>query len=105
MKTHYSEEDANAILSRAIERQTMGGEMSREQLTAIAAELGIAPEALAKAEEDWHLDREDTEERTEFQRYLRDGFKSHLFAYIGVNAFLFLMNMATDRDPWFLFPL
>ena len=34
------------------------------------------------------------------------GFYIHLLAYVVVNAFLFLINMLTDRDSlWFYWPL
>ena len=106
MKPHYSEEESNDILRRAIEKMPMKDAMSLEQLEKIGAEIGISPEALRQAEAE-HRAAGGQKQQYEAFRALEVGvFKTHLYAYIGVNTFLFLINLITGRDYWwFVFPL
>ncbi len=88
----YSEQDAEEILRIASRDAGMGG-MTRDRLVETAAELGIPPEAITKAEEQLVLKREaerveqeDTELRKQFERERRGNFMADLYSYIGVNA-------------------
>ncbi|MEL6456526.1 MAG: hypothetical protein AAFQ40_17665, partial [Cyanobacteria bacterium J06623_5] len=49
----YASEDAQQILQIAIAKETESGELTRRQLSEIAAELNIAPETLWSAEREW----------------------------------------------------
>ena len=51
----YQQEDIQQILNLAIARQGDGEEFSREHLVEIAAELGISPDTLLEAEQEWLL--------------------------------------------------
>ncbi|HEY3267695.1 MAG TPA: hypothetical protein VGM37_12265 [Armatimonadota bacterium] len=50
MEPHYTPEEADAILRRAMARQPMPGDMTRSQLLKLAAEVGVAPEDVDAAE-------------------------------------------------------
>jgi hypothetical protein len=106
VKPHYSEEEANDILRRAIEKLPIRDAMSLEQIEKIGAELGITPEALRQAEAEHLADGGQKQEYAVFLAHERGPFKTHLYLYAGVNAFLFLINFITNRDYWwFVFPL
>lgn len=108
----YSSEEVEAILQRALERQTERG-LTREELLAAAREAGISEESVRAAadEMDQTQDARSVTEGLKAQK--RDGFFRHLTTYAIVNAGLFAMNLATnlatttDQIPhwWFLFPL
>jgi len=106
MRQHFSEEQANAILRKAIERQPLGDEMSRQQLEAVASELGISPAALAEAEAAWEAEQQETGLRTAFDAERRSTFWPHLTAFLIVNVFLLFINLLTSPGfLWVLFPV
>lgn len=89
---HYNDTDAEEILRIASREAALGG-MSRERLVETAAELGISPEAVLKAEEQLVLKREadrvrleDEELRKQFESERRGSFMTDLWSYLGVNA-------------------
>lgn len=90
--THYNDSDAEEIL-RIASREASAGGMSRDRLVQTAAELGISPEAVAKAEEQLVLKREadrvryeDEELRAQFEKERKGSFITDLLSYLGVNA-------------------
>jgi hypothetical protein len=105
MKPHYSEEESNDILRRAIEKMPLKDAMSLEQLEKIGSEIGITPEALRQAEAEH---RADVERREAYARFLireRAEFKDHVLKFIGINAFLFFINhYVTPGFYWCVFP-
>lgn len=106
MKPHYSEEEANDILRRAIEKLPIRDAMSLEQLEKIGAELGISPEALRQAEAEHIAAGSQNQQYKVFMAHERGAFKTHLYSYIGVNSFLFLINFITGHEYWwFVYPL
>jgi hypothetical protein len=105
MQNHYSEEEASAILRKAVERQPMGDEMSRAQLESIATEMGITPDALASAEAAWRAEREQHALRASFDAERRSAFRTHLISYLAVNTFLLLLNLFVSPGfLWVVFP-
>ncbi len=50
MKHHYSPDEVNTILERALAGKPLPGDMTREQLIELAAEVGVTPEELDAAE-------------------------------------------------------
>lgn len=72
--------------------------MSREQLESIAAELGISPEALQTAEDDWEQEQYLAEERDAFVATRRRGFRRGLAVYAAINVVLFLMAAMSGSD-------
>jgi hypothetical protein len=105
MKPHYSDEEANDILRRAIEKMPDKPAMSLEDLEKIGAEIGISPEALRQAEAEH---RAESKQGALYQRFLeheRGAFKAELLGYIGTTLFLFGINYVTTHGFWwFIFP-
>jgi hypothetical protein len=98
MRQHFSEEEANAILRKAIDRQPLGDEMTREQLEKTAAELGISSEALRRAEVEWQDEEEEKGLRAAFEADRRAAFWNRLPRALGGCAFmLFFLLLATRR--------
>jgi hypothetical protein len=84
----YTQEDVQQILHLAITKKTDRGELSREQLWEIAAELEIDSESLQAAEQDWLNSRLLDKKRQEFDLYRRDLLKQKVTRYAIVNIFL-----------------
>ncbi len=89
---HYNDQDAEEILRIASRESVIGG-MNRDSLVRTAAELGIPPEAVARAEEQLVMKREadrvqaeDQELRKQFEAERRSGFMTDLWSYLGTNA-------------------
>lgn len=102
----YHYEDVQEILSRAIARQAHTDDLSRGQLLEIAAELGIAPEALQLAEREWFSQKGELQERQVFNVQRRQDFQHHLVKFAIVNAFLVLLNVAAlGTITWALYPI
>lgn len=106
MKDHYTEEEVNAILRRAVERQPLPGDTSREQLLALANELKIPIDAIEQAEREVVGQLDTVQLRAEFDIERRREFFSHLASYIGVCGFLILLNVFVTRGIWWsVFPV
>lgn len=101
----YRSDDVQQILQRALARQ-QEGEFSHAQLLEMAAELGIPPETLHQAEQEWLAQQGEARDRRVFQAYRRQAFKAHLGSYMAVNLFLIMINLITDDDTfWAIYPL
>lgn len=112
----YTEEAAKRILQQALDLQMREQDtsFSRDQLTEMALELGISPETLQAAEQQWLREQEGREEleaeQAEIQAFLRDrrqNYKAHLVTYASVNLFLFIINVMGGMGGglWFIYPL
>jgi hypothetical protein len=88
----YTQEDVQQILHLAIARKTDQGELSREQLWEIAAELEIDGESLQAAEQDWLNQRFLAKKRQEFHIYRRELLKQKAIRYLIVNGFLVTLD-------------
>lgn len=108
-RKQYSEEAAREILRRAMEEETTEKDFSHEQLQAMADELGISSESLARAEQTWLAEERSVPEREDqvaFLRHRQRAFKSHVAMFAIINSFLCLLNLATGFDSlWFIYPL
>jgi hypothetical protein len=113
-RPRYTDEAAKRILQQAMELQMRDQEssFSREQLVEMAADLGISPDTLQAAEQQWLKEQEGREEReaeqAEMQAFLRERrqmYKMHLALFVIINLFLFLMNIFTGGGIWFIYPL
>lgn len=108
----YSSDDVQKILQRALAKKQEGS-FSRQQLLEMAAELGIAPEMLQQAEQEWSVQQDvdqtslqEAEERRRFNRFQRQAFKAHLISYLAVNGFLVAINLITSAGYfWAIFPI
>jgi hypothetical protein len=99
----YNRDEADAILSRTIERDSKG-DLAHEDLVAAAREVGVSPEALEAAAEEVLAERTHQKDLAMVRREQRQGFIAHLIPYILVNGFLITINVFTTRFPWAIFP-
>lgn len=105
MAHSYRSEDVQQILQRALTRQ-QEAEFSQEQLVEMAAELGIAPDTLQQAEQEWLAQQGEVQERREFNAYLRRSFKANLVTYLAVCTFLVLINLfSSPGSAWAQYPI
>lgn len=101
----YRSDQVQQILQRALTLQ-QEHTVSREQLTEMATELGISPEHLALAEQEWLAQRQEEQERQAFNAVRRSRFRSHLVPFLAVNTFLGLINSLTGVNHfWAVYPL
>jgi hypothetical protein len=105
MTNSYSSEDVQQILQRALARRQQG-DFSQAQLAEMAAELGVSPQELQQAQQEWLAQRDEVHQyRTALTRRRR-GFKAHLIPYIAVNTFLVLLNLVTSPYHfWAIYPI
>ncbi|WP_437536168.1 2TM domain-containing protein [Sorangium sp. So ce726] len=100
----YTEAEVRAILERAL-REAQTPDVSHDELVAAAAEIGISRGAIEAASRDIEHVRGEEEARATLLARRRKGFRTHLFSYLLVNAFLFAVNALTDGPWWFFWPL
>lgn len=94
----FSEEEAHEILRRAT-HAPMEGEYSQDDLRRSAEELGISPEALARAETEVREERV----RKEFDLYQRARIRSEVVQTVTLIGGLAAINLLTSAHYlWFL---
>lgn len=91
----YSPEDAQQILHLAIVRQVEAGDVTREQLLEVAAELNISPGELAAAEREWMTQRGEAIDRAAFDRHRQQQFRHRFGRFLIVSSFLVVLNFLT----------
>jgi len=101
----FTVQQVEAILKRALRDHARDGGITREELVETARELGISPSEVEKAirEEASMGEFERAKEVWLVRR--RNQFFRHLQSYAIANGFLFLLNMATGGENWFVYPL
>ncbi|WP_437689825.1 2TM domain-containing protein [Sorangium sp. So ce176] len=100
----YTEAEVRAILERAL-RGAQAREVGHDELVAAAEEIGISRAAIEAASRDIELVRGEEDARAAIMAHRRKGFRSHLFSFVVVNAFLFAINALTPGPWWFFWPL
>lgn len=106
MEKHYTPEEADAILRRAVERAPLPDELSRTDLLKIAGEMGISPDVLAAAEEEVKAEVAEKSERDRFDQARRAEIRSELISYVGVIGFLSILNLIVSPGFfWAVFPM
>jgi hypothetical protein len=101
----YNSDEMQKILQIAFARKQQG-EVSREQIIEIAAELGVSSASLQAAEQEWLIQEVETKKRLMFNAQRRRDLKSHVVSFIGVNGFLIALNLFTSPGYfWAIFPL
>ncbi|WP_434045066.1 MULTISPECIES: 2TM domain-containing protein [Sorangium] len=100
----YTEAEVRAILERAL-RGAQAREVGHDELVAAAEEIGISRAAIEAASRDIELVRGEEDARAAIMARRRKGFRSHLFSFVVVNAFLFAINVLTPGPWWFFWPL
>lgn len=102
----YHQDDMQQILNLAIARQSDKGEFSRGQLLEIAAELGISPQALQEAEQEWLLQQQQRQKHSQFNFYRRSQLKKHFGRFVIINSFFMGLNVLTAGQlSWALYIL
>lgn len=107
-----TEEDVEEILRLAIRQSPFGGDTLRERLQSSADELGISPEALARAEAEWAAQNQHKQEseqdlvdRRAFHKMRVGDFVKHLGSYVAVNAFLTFIDFRDGNLGWAFWPI
>lgn len=100
MGNRFDERDAEEILKRAA---AMDGnaEIDRAIMERTAAELGISPESLARAEAEYMKERERTRYVEEFIVQRRTAFMAQVGTYVAVNVLLVAIWAVTSRGAYF----
>ena len=102
----YSQEEIQQILNLAIARKADKGELSRQQLWEIAAELDIDSDCMRAAEQDWLKRKILEQKRQEFDAYRQESFKQKAARYLIVNGFSLALNFLTASTlSWSLYIL
>lgn len=105
MPQRFDREQVDAILGRAIERDRSVDALTREQLMAIAAEVGVSSDSVNRAIEEIAVEDQSKHELVRLRRQAWRGFLFHLIPYLCVNGLLVLLNLLTTDFPWALFPI
>ena len=95
----YSQDEVQQIVKRAVTVQE-AGLVSAHQLAQITAELGITPEALLLAKDQWHIEQSQRARWTNFLRS-RKGLNTHLWIYTASNTILGLNIHYSEMNPAF----
>lgn len=104
MSGTYRQEDVQQILQLAIAHEAGDEHFSREQLQEIAAELGIAPDTLRMAEQEWLTQADELRVRQEFDHYRQRKLRRHGVKFLIVNAFLVCLDILTGGSlSWSLY--
>ena len=109
----YPEEEADEILRLAAGDSINTTEMTRDRLIAVAAELGISAEAVARAEEKVAAQKvaalQEKDEAELFARYKqkrRQSVLSSLSGWLSTSVVLIGINLLTDhRIDWAIWPV
>ncbi|WP_437593036.1 2TM domain-containing protein [Sorangium sp. So ce1000] len=101
---HYTEAEVRAILERAL-RDAQTRDVSHDELVAAAEEIGISRGAIEAASRDIEHVRGEEDARAAILARRRKGFRSHLFSFLVVNAFLFAVDALNPGPWWFFWPL
>lgn len=86
-------EDVDAILRIALQNEHGSTSELRERLNRSAEELGISPEALAKAEEQYRT----VAKIDKFMKAKRVGFQAHMVTFASVNFLLHVIWFLTSK--------
>jgi hypothetical protein len=101
-----SQEEVNAILRRALERQgSTGDAITHEELIETAKELGIEPGSLEAAIVEQRSVGEYEAARALYLVQRRQKFFEHLRSYLIVNFVLLVIDLVVTEGTWFFWPL
>jgi hypothetical protein len=112
-KRVFTQEEVNAILSRAVERQSPdGGSLTRAEILDAGAQAGIGSAAIEEAIREIEEGRPAASEAERVERVLVSrrwaawrAFSIHFSVYAMTGVFLGFINSQTGGPPWFLFPM
>jgi len=99
-----NDNDVDEILRLAIREEGMSDDTAlRARMNATASELGISPEALARAEAKYRQDLVQGNQEAEFEAYRKREYYGHLTAYVLVNIFLCAIWFVTSKGSFWPF--
>ena len=104
----YDDHDMEEILRRAIRKDATHTSQLRERLIAAANELGISPDAVLAAEDEYRLESARAKQLALYDADRKKALRIHLITYVSVNLFLFVLNLMTWREDhmlWAIIPL
>jgi len=104
-ENRYSQEEVDAILGRAIEREHGRGDLTHSDLVSAAREVGISADALEGAATEVLAERRRKGELVQLRQEQWLRFLRHLVPYLVVNGMLVTLNFLTSHFPWSLFPV
>ncbi|MGL5080145.1 MAG: 2TM domain-containing protein [Microcoleaceae cyanobacterium] len=93
----YIQEDVQEILQIAFAKREGEEELSRVQLMEIAIELGLSPQDIEIAEQEWKVRKQELQEREIFNTDRRHKLKQSLAKYGIFGTFLLLLNLVTTH--------
>lgn len=103
MPETYSRDEVKEILGRALERQhAQGDALTHDELAAVAREMGVAPEALARAAAAVKEERAVEAAVAGAVARRRRSLTAHLIAFAMVNALLAVGNLMAGGPLWFV---
>ena len=82
----YAQDDVQQILQLALVHRSEGGELTKAQLLEIAQDMGISPEELAVAEQEWLTQRGEFHEKQIFNQVRREKLKQSIIKFSIVNS-------------------
>ena len=101
----YSEQEAEQILRAAAQKSAGGGDISRDRLLQMAAEAGIEPEHVLKAELEIAASREDAQLNEEYRRKMRSAYLSELSSSISVVAVCTAIWFFSTQGTGYFWPM
>ncbi|NEQ39032.1 MAG: Pr2TM family membrane protein [Okeania sp. SIO3I5] len=101
----YAQDDVQQILQLALANRSEGGELTKAQVLEIAEEMGISPEELAAAEQEWLAQKGESQEKQVFNQVRREKLKQSAIKYGIVNSFLVLLNLVTAHTLSWSLPI
>ena len=101
----YAQDDVQQILQLALVHRSEGGELTKAQLLEIAQDMGISPEELAVAEQEWLTQRGEFHEKQIFNQVRREKLKQSIIKFSIVNSFLLLLNLVTAQTLSWSLPI
>lgn len=101
---HYSIDDVNRIIRRALQMETVES-VTHEELLSMAQELGVNPGKLEAAIKMEAAAMERARIRKERLKRAQAAFKAKLWSGITANIILFIIDCLTPGGWWFQWPL
>ena len=105
-RQRLTDDEINKILQRASEIDGQDASIDRAILERTASELGISPEAVAKAEAELRQGQVEDQDRALFARHKWQEFWEHFASWFAVNAFLTFIDLRKDGHlDWVFYPV
>lgn len=97
--TEYNKEEADEILRRALEYQTVD-ELSHDELIEVATEIGLGQDDVERAARELREEQELEEQKGTILARRRRGFWGNFFTYSAVNGLLLMADLMQGPGWW-----